>query len=131
MDWFYAFIGLYFYLFCLIPHPTFYPLLSLLNEPKVLLQFIYCNSFFNTHAGPDLQDLLNLNSFDDSGSGSGSDGGDVEEDLVMCFLSTDCGSSNGEEPIMVSSLEECCLMSPFQPRSFNILEADCLQCIGV
>lgn len=90
----------------------------------------------NTHAGPKLQYLLDVILADSSGSGSGGSG--VDEGPVMCFSSDDCGASDGESPVMESSREECCLKSPFLPRSFKATEhaagpseAQCMQCIGM
>ena len=55
---------------------------------------------------------------------------------ISCYSSTDCGELDGEAPVMVTSQEECCLQSPFQPRSFELPSAkanlglQCAQCIG-
>ena len=102
-------------------------------EPKVLLNFVFANFLSNIHAGPDLEHLFDLLSTDSSGSG----GSGLEEGPVMCFSSTNCEESNWKDPVMASSQEECCLMSPFQPRSFKttkdttgVLGARCVQCIG-
>ena len=119
-------------------HPVLCLLLFLLLEPKVLLNFIhvYVESFSNTHAGSELEYYFDLFLSDSSGSGSGGSG--LEENPVMCFSSIDCRASSGEAPIMVSSRKECCLKSPFQPRSFSttndtaeVLGDHCAQCIGM
>ena len=57
---------------------------------------------------------------------------------ISCYSSIDCGEIEGGAPVMVTTLEECCLQSPFQPRSFEVplmsavakLGLECGQCIG-
>ena len=57
---------------------------------------------------------------------------------MLCYSSTNCEEVDGLAPIMVTSEEECCLQSPFQPRSFEVLVTSlkastglgCAQCIG-
>ena len=96
-----------------------------------------CTQFVsNAHVGPDLDYYFDFNFINSSGSGLGET--DLEEGPIMCFSSNDCGACNGEGLVMASSREECCLISPFQQRSFTTtnasaehLESQCIQCIGM
>ena len=105
------------------------------SEPTVLIDSVYAQFSSNAHVGLDLDYYFDFSFIDSSGSGSGET--DLEEG-IMCFSSNDCGACNGEAPVMASSREECCLMSPFQQRSFvttndsaEPLESHCVQCIGM
>ena len=57
---------------------------------------------------------------------------------ISCYSSANCEEVDGVAPIIVTSQEECCLQSPFQPRSFevpltsvkNSYGLQCAQCIG-
>ena len=54
---------------------------------------------------------------------------------ISCYSSTTCA----EAPLIVTAHEECCLQSPFQPRTFqeptmsstnSAIGQRCAQCIG-
>ena len=57
---------------------------------------------------------------------------------TSCYSSTNCEDVDGVAPFIVSSLEECCLHNPFQPRSFSMpltsmkddIGTRCAQCTG-
>ena len=57
---------------------------------------------------------------------------------ISCYSSANCEEVDGVASFIVTSQEECCLQSPFQPRSFEVpvtsaktsFGLQCAQCIG-